>query len=103
MRGLAAGASMALALAPACVAHAAQIDMGKLTCKGFLQAMPKDPGGANLMWMSGYFAGKAGETIFDTERHMKASRQLGYVCRNNPDALFIDVYRRALEDNSGRL
>jgi hypothetical protein len=101
VHGLAVVASVVAALTASQQAHAARIDMSKLTCKGYLQA--NDPGGANLMWMSGYFAAKAGETTFDTERHIKAARQLGHLCRSNPDAFVIEIYRRALADNSGNL
>ena len=101
MHGLAVVASVVAVVTASQEAHAAQIDMSKLTCKGYLQA--NDPGGANLMWMSGYFAAKAGETIFDTDRHTKAARQLGYLCRNNPNAFVIEIYRRAFADNSGNL
>jgi hypothetical protein len=85
--------------------RASRIDMAKINCQGYLQAVAsgKDPGGANLMWMSGYFAGKASDTTFDTDRHIKAGRQLSYLCRSNPRALVIDVYGRALADNSGDL
>jgi hypothetical protein len=55
------------------------------------------------MWMSGYFAGKVGATIFDTERHIKAGRQLGYLCRSSPNALVMDIYRRSLANNAGDL
>lgn len=55
------------------------------------------------MWMSGYFAAKAGETILDPERHFNAAKQLGYLYRSNPNALVIEIYRRALADNSGKL
>jgi hypothetical protein len=75
--------------------------MSKLTCGGFLQA--RDPGGANLMWISGYLAAKAGGTVFDGDRHIKAARQLGYLCRSNPNASVLELYRRALADNSGDL
>jgi HdeA/HdeB family len=101
MHTLAVGASLAFVVAASHAAHAVRIDMSKMTCRDCLQA--KDPGGANLMWMSGYFAGKAGETIFDTDRHIRAARQLGYLCRSNPNALVIEIYRRALADNSGNL
>jgi hypothetical protein len=101
MQTLAVGAAALLVVTGSDAAHAVRIDMSKLTCKGFLQA--NDPGGANLMWMSGYLAGKAGYTIFDTERHIKAARQLGYLCGRNPNALVIEIYGRALADNSGDL
>jgi hypothetical protein len=101
MHVLAVVASTVVVATASRATHAAQIDMSKLTCKDYLQA--KDPGGANLMWMSGYFASRAGETIFDTDRHIKAARQLGYLCRSNPNAFVIDIYRRSLEDNSGKL
>jgi HdeA/HdeB family len=101
MNGLAVVASVVALVTASQGTHAAQIDRSKLTCKGYLQA--NDPGGANLMWMSGYFAAKASETIFDTDRHIKAARQLGYLCRNNPNAFVIEIYRRALADNSGNL
>lgn len=76
---------------------AATLDMAAITCKDFLAA--KDPGGANLMWMSGYFAAKAGETILDTDRHVKVAGQLGFYCRNNPTATMMEAYRRALVAN----
>ena len=96
-------ASVVAVVAISYATQAAQTDMSRMTCKSLLQALPSDPGGANLMWMSGYLAGRAGVTIFDTERHIKAARQLGYLCRSNPNALAIEVYRRALADNSGQL
>jgi hypothetical protein len=101
MHSLAVVASVLAVVTASHGTRAGQIDMSKLTCIGFLQA--NDPGGANLMWMSGYFAAKAGETILDTERHINAAKQLGYLCRSNPNALLIDIYRRALADNSGKL
>jgi hypothetical protein len=101
MPALAIGASLLLAVAASDVAHAVRVDMSKLTCRALLQAY--DPGGANLMWISGYLAAKAGEAIFDGDRHIKAARQLGRLCRSNPNALVIEIYRRALEDNSDKL
>ena len=94
-------ASMVAVLTASHGTHATQIDMSKMTCQDYLQA--DNRGGANLMWMSGYFAGKAGEAIFDTDRHIKAAGQLGYLCRSNPNAFVIEIYRRALADNSGNL
>jgi hypothetical protein len=103
MRALAVAASMVLVVLSSHGAHAREVDMAKITCKDFLQALARDRSGGNLMWMSGYFAAKVGETIFDTDRHIRAARQVGYLCKGNPNALFIEIYRRALADNSGKL
>jgi len=51
----------------------------------------------------GYFVAQAGEIVFDTDAHIAAARQLGYLCRNNPNAFVIEIYRRALTDNSSNL
>jgi hypothetical protein len=101
MRGLAVVACVVAVATASHATHAERINMSKLTCIGLLAS--RATLAANLMWMSGYFAAQAGEIVFDTDRHIAAARQLGYLCRNNPNAFVIEIYRRALTDSSGNL
>lgn len=75
-------ASVVAVVAISYATQAAQIDMSRMTCKSLLQALPSDPGGANLMWMSGYLAGRAGVTIFGrTAGRRMISARLGPAVR----------------------
>jgi hypothetical protein len=100
MRGLAVVACMVAVATASHGTHAEPINMSKLTCIGYSQA--SDPGGANFDVDGGYFVAQAGEIVFDTDRHIAAARQLGYLW-NNPNAFVIEIYRRALTDNSSNL
>jgi len=81
--GLALAASLVAALTAPHGTHAAQIDMSKMTCQNYLQA--DNRGGVNLMWMSGYFAGKrnisARIVALIMQNATQQTRNIGLACK----------------------
>jgi acid stress chaperone HdeB len=78
-----AGCALALALLAAPAAHAqVTVDVSKITCEQFLLFKVYDPDYIAL-WLSGYYHGKTGSTIVDTQEFKENVGKLKDYCRGN--------------------
>jgi hypothetical protein len=75
---VASGLMFALETVP--IAHAqATIDVSKITCEQFALFKITDPQNIAI-WLSGYYNGKRGNTILDTQRLIENSKKLQDYC-----------------------
>ena len=70
-----------LATAPA---KAEVIDISTIKCKD-LGAMSKDEASYILIWLHGYFGGKAGDTTIDLTAFEANGAKIGEICGANPE------------------
>ena len=77
--------SCSLTLACASVTHAqVTLDVTKITCTQFMHfhiAKPDDIG----LWLSGYYNGKMGHTLLDTEKMKSRVKELKRNCAKHPN------------------
>jgi acid stress chaperone HdeB len=62
------------------------IDLATMTCEAAVKSSPQDSEGLGfiLMWIAGYQASDAEDTIFDTESYVSSMKEIGEYCGNNP-------------------
>lgn len=88
MRNLMLAAAVTLALVlPAAVDQARagnEVDVATITCKELL-ASKKDDIGTILIWLHGYYGGKAEDTTFDPDAFGQGAEQMGAYCAEHPD------------------
>jgi len=81
---------VALSLAVLCFAapapaRADSVDLSTIKCADFIK-MSKDNIGVYLMWLHGYYAGKADSAaVIDFDKFTKDAEKLGKYCGENPD------------------
>ena len=61
------------------------IDLSKVTCDQFIKYKVADPK-LITVWLSGYFHGKRGDTMVDTQRLNADADEVEKYCFKNPDA-----------------
>ena len=61
------------------------IDISKVTCDQFIKYKVADPK-LITVWLSGYFHGKRGDTMVDTQRLNADADEVEKYCFKNPDA-----------------
>lgn len=69
------------------------INMATITCKELFEGRADDIG-ATLMWLHGYYGGRAGDTLLDVDAFTKGSEQIGYYCRQNPHVTVMQAIER---------
>ena len=69
------------------------INMATITCKDLLEGKADDIG-AILMWLHGYYGGRAGDTTLDTDAFTKGSEQIGKYCGQNPTVTVMQAIER---------
>ena len=69
---------------------AADVDMGKITCK---EAAAMEPAkmAAVAAWMSGFAAGKAGNMMVDTDKMAANAEKMKAFCGKNAGATLMDA------------
>ena len=75
------GMVLALLMAPAAQAQVA-LDVSKITCEQFVLWKVTDPEKI-VIWLSGYYNGKRGNTVIDPRGLEENSGKLRDYCRNN--------------------
>jgi hypothetical protein len=78
---LVASLLFALETVPAAQAQVT-LDVAKITCEQFAGYKITDPQNIAI-WLSGYYNGKRGNTIIDTQRLIENSNKLLYYCVTN--------------------
>jgi hypothetical protein len=68
----------------------ATLDISKITCEQFAFYKITDPQNIAI-WLSGYYNGKRGNTILDTQRLIENSRKLQDYCLLNSQTPVIDA------------
>jgi acid stress chaperone HdeB len=77
---------LAFALTASSAAQAqVMIDLSKVTCDQFIKYKVADPK-LITVWLSGYFHGKRGDTMIDTQRLNADADEVEKYCFKNPDA-----------------
>jgi len=74
----------ALAVLNAQAAKAEVVDVSTIKCSE-LGTMSKDEASYILIWLHGYYGGKAGDTTIDLAALEKAGTAIGEKCATNPD------------------
>ncbi len=78
------GLATALAVTSAASAQV-MLDVTKLTCDQFIKYKVADPK-LVAVWLSGYFHGKRGDTMVDTQRMNADADEVEKYCFKNPEA-----------------
>jgi acid stress chaperone HdeB len=78
------GFSAALAVTSAAPAQV-MLDLNKVTCDQFIKYKVADPK-LIAVWLSGYFHGKRGDTMVDTQRLNADADAVEKYCFKNPEA-----------------
>jgi len=82
MQSFFAPAAMLLALAGSAAQAQVQIEVSKITCEQYLLFKVADPRDIAI-WLSGYYHGKAGTTVFETQAFKDESEKLTSYCRGH--------------------
>jgi hypothetical protein len=73
-----------LLLAANAVAKAEVIDLSTIKCSDIAK-MSDEEGSYLLIWLHGYYGGKAGDTTMDTDSFEAAGKAIGEACAAGPD------------------
>jgi acid stress chaperone HdeB len=65
-------------------ARAEVIDLSTVKCSD-LAKMSDEEGSYLLIWLHGYYGGKAGDTTMDTESFEAAGKEIGTACGESPE------------------
>ena len=85
-RCIIAVAGLGLALTASNIAQAqVMLDLNKVTCDQFIKYKVADPK-LIAVWLSGYFHGKRGDTMVDTERLKADADAVEKYCFKSPEA-----------------
>jgi acid stress chaperone HdeB len=71
------------------------LDVAKLSCQQFATASVANPDRIAI-WLNGYYHGKRGDTLIDTERLTEDTKKVQQYCINNPDALLMQAVETVL-------
>ena len=76
-------------------ALAAETDMSTITCKQLL-ASPEDEISYILMWVHGYYGGKADDTTVDLDAYLENAKNFGGYCAEHPDIGVLSAVKQVL-------
>ncbi|SDB43779.1 HdeA/HdeB family protein [Bauldia litoralis] len=71
--------------------------MAAIDCQGLL-SMSAEEVVVTGAWMSGYFNGRADNTVLDTEMMPAYGAALGEYCENNPEALVMQAVKTLFDE-----
>ena len=83
----------AVLAATASSARSEELDPAKVTCRSFLASGQANMA-ALIMWLRGYHAGKTGASAYQSGSAYGG--QLGFYCKQHPDANLIDASERII-------
>lgn len=66
------------------------VDVGKITCNQFALYKFSDPD-TIAVWLHGYYSGKRGNTVVETEKLKGNVKKLRDYCLQNPDANLLEA------------
>lgn len=91
-------AFLAAAMLIASPAAADSLDLSTIKCQDFVKSS-KDNIGVIVMWLHGYYAGKADASpVIDFDKFTKDAEKLGKYCGENPNHGLITAADKVLED-----
>jgi hypothetical protein len=97
LRTVLSGVSVALLAAMPAKAQVT-IDVSKITCEQFWLRKVADPDKVAL-WLSGYFNGKRGNTVLDTQQFAGDVRKITDYCRENYQMTVMQAVEAVLAAN----
>jgi acid stress chaperone HdeB len=71
------------------------VDASKITCAQFSGAKIAGPEKIGI-WLSGYYNGKRGNVIIDTQKLEEDTKTIIYYCVSNPKMLLMDAVKKVL-------
>ena len=85
-RAMLAASLLAALIGPthAVAEDAKEVDVASISCKYLIDAS-KDDASTIMIWLHGYFGGKADDTTFNMESFAKSAEQMGAYCAEHPD------------------
>jgi len=92
-----AAVSGALALVVAGPARAEDVDMAAISCQDLMEMSVEDVVVTGA-WLSGYFNGRADNTVLDTAPMDEYGAALGGYCEAHPDATLMQAVRTLFVD-----
>jgi acid stress chaperone HdeB len=72
------------------------VDAAKITCDQLTGFNVKDPR-ETAIWLSGYYHGKSGNTVFDVQGFQRDSRKLWDYCIRNPNVSVMNAIEKMLK------
>ena len=87
------GATLAVALLAfplAWSARAEMVDFSKVTCEEFMN-LDEDAMAGYYIWLEGYFSGKSGNTVLDTDTVEEDLTKLVELCNDSPKSTVLKV------------
>jgi acid stress chaperone HdeB len=66
------------------VAHAEVIDLSTIKCSDIAK-MSEEEGSYLMIWLHGYYGGKAGDTTMDTDSFESSGKAIGDACAQSPE------------------
>ena len=82
LKVIAVTASVMMAISAS--ARAEVIDLSTIKCSDIAK-MDESEGSYIMIWLHGYYGGKAGDTTMDTESFEAAGKAVGEACAANPE------------------
>lgn len=73
-----------LLLALSQTAQAEVVDLSTIKCSDIAK-MSETEGSYIMIWLHGYYGGKAGDTTLDTESFEETGKAIGEACAENPE------------------
>ena len=93
-----AAALLALAVLPA---KAEVIDLSTIKCSD-LAKMSDDEGSYLMIWLHGYYGGKAGDTTMDTDSFAESGKAIGEACAQSPELGLMTVINQIEQDGESQ-
>ncbi len=78
-------------------ARAEVIDLSTIKCSD-LAKMSDEEGSYLMIWLHGYFGGKAGDTTMDTDSFSESGKAIGEACAQTPELGLMTVINQLEED-----
>ena len=96
IKKLALAAALLLVAAP--TVQAEVIDLSTVKCADIAK-MSEEEGSYLMIWLHGYYGGKAGDTTLDTESFAEAGKAIGEKCGENPELGLMTVINQIEAEN----
>ena len=72
------------------------VDVAKITCEQFILWKVTDPENIAI-WLSGYYNGRRGNTVIDTQRLKEDTSKVTDYCRQNPSVTVMRAVETVLD------
>jgi hypothetical protein len=89
-------AAAAASIAAAAPARADVLDMASISC-GELMNMKSDDAGTILIWVHGFYGGKADDTKLDLDAFQEAIKEIAAYCAKHPRVTLLTAVKDVLK------